>query len=420
MRSSANSRLKLKNMTGLIIRDRPKVLNSDNFDTALKYPPCYSPNLFYFNRGSCGLKLLLESINYSRNRKVTVAMQAYNCESVAEAALQAGCTIVLIDINLDDFSISFNELQSIDRKVDALLLTHYQGIPNKQYIEIADYCNRNDIILIDDLAQTKSSSISGVKIGTLSQASLFSYGFDKPITSLEGGAIFISNKIDPSISKNFENRFQNLQIEREKKAILDIRILRLLLKYTTPERYVSQVNKTRIIRLLLYLGLKDETVILLIQKKAIFTFLHYSTKLLELLFYGKNLTPKKLHHSKIPLICYQEKIFVCNHERIKNLIELLSDTSGMKIKSPKYSSKICWNKLALLDPDSKLIDLLSGLSIEVGNFNWPKSIDQIYNFNKKVQQVGELNNTKTALRSMINIPAWIDISDRIKKLKTSN
>ena len=131
----------------MIIRARPKYFT-------IKQLSSISPNVqflddeLFFNHGRSGLKFFFKIYSKFKKKQLTVLMQAYNCRTVIEAALQAGCKVILVDIKLEDFSMDYNELKKISVKPDILILTHYQGIPNFQYENLAYFCAENQMILL--------------------------------------------------------------------------------------------------------------------------------------------------------------------------------------------------------------------------------------------------------------------------------
>ena len=77
----------------------------------------------------------------------------------------------------------------IEKKVNVLLLTHYQGIPNEDYEKIINFCRIRNVYVIEDMSQSYKSSINGIEIGTKGDVVLYSYAFDKPFTSMFCGSL---------------------------------------------------------------------------------------------------------------------------------------------------------------------------------------------------------------------------------------
>ena len=85
----------------------------------------------YFNSGRSALAFLLKNLNLKN-----IALQPFNCKAVLEAIKTVNYNPIFLDIKLTDFSLDFKELVNCKTRIDVLLITHYQGIPNIQYKEI--------------------------------------------------------------------------------------------------------------------------------------------------------------------------------------------------------------------------------------------------------------------------------------------
>ena len=79
-------------MTGKIIRAKPRYIKHDYFKESDKNIAIEESELF-FNLGRSALKYLLLCYSKYLNKKLTVAMQSFNCRVVADASLESNCTI---------------------------------------------------------------------------------------------------------------------------------------------------------------------------------------------------------------------------------------------------------------------------------------------------------------------------------------
>ena len=87
------------------------------------------PDELFLDSGRNALRLALEVYSTCCRRRLTVGMQSFNCSVVLDAALRAGCDVVLYDVGLEDCSIPVDSLRNSKAEPDVLLLTHYQGFP---------------------------------------------------------------------------------------------------------------------------------------------------------------------------------------------------------------------------------------------------------------------------------------------------
>ena len=191
----------------LIRRARPKYITSDMLKDIIKIDTKENQEL-YFNRGSSALKFLLQSLVNHHNKKLTLCLQAFNCDTVLEAALEVdNLEILLSDVKLEDYSISFDFIQENYQKIDILLLLHYQGMYNKEYESIIKFCKLHNIIVIEDLAHIveKENQIKG-------NYGIYSYSFDKPFTCMYGGKIVAVNQ-NSSEYTCIINQYNNIEYE---------------------------------------------------------------------------------------------------------------------------------------------------------------------------------------------------------------
>ena len=81
---------------------------------------------YYLNHARTGLRIALSALGLPIGSKIGVA--AYNCYTVMNAIIEAGYEIVFIDID-DNFHLDLNDLQHKKAKIDALIVTHFFGLP---------------------------------------------------------------------------------------------------------------------------------------------------------------------------------------------------------------------------------------------------------------------------------------------------
>ena len=226
----------------MIIRARPKYLNEINI---LGNRSTDNEKEYFFGSGSAALKFFLQWISIKKKKEIIIGMQAFNCQVVLDAALEANCKIVLSDISLRCFSVTLNSVKLMisKEKIDVLLLTHYQGIPNESYEEIVKFCNEKNVLVIEDASQTYGSYINGIKVGSLGYVTLYSYAFDKPFTCMFGGSL----KFNANVNQSYKNLLKNLPTESDKEGKYHLEILSFLLKYTSTVFYKEGLENYKVI-----------------------------------------------------------------------------------------------------------------------------------------------------------------------------
>ena len=97
------------------------------------------------NSGTSALHLCLLALGIKANDEVILS--TYQCSAVLNAILYVGAQPKFVDINPDDFNISFIDAKSkITRKTKAIILTHMFGSPT----DISSF-KKLGLSLIEDL-----------------------------------------------------------------------------------------------------------------------------------------------------------------------------------------------------------------------------------------------------------------------------
>lgn len=142
----------------------------------------------FFNSGRSALFALLKSFDIGNGDEVIV--QAFTCVAVPNSVLWAGATPVYADIdasyNIDPQSVE----QKISRKTKALIVQHTFGVPAAMD-SLRNIAKKHKLILIEDCAHSIGATYKGMPLGTIGDAAFFSFGRDKPLSSVWGGAAVI-------------------------------------------------------------------------------------------------------------------------------------------------------------------------------------------------------------------------------------
>lgn len=137
--------------------------------------------------GRAALFALLKAYNIGAGDEVII--QAFTCLAVPAPIKWAGATPVYADIvpptyNLDPADVR----RKITSKTKAIIIQHTFGIPGPVN-ELKQLVRENNLILIEDTAHALGASYHGQPVGTLGDAAFFSFGRDKTLSCVFGGAI---------------------------------------------------------------------------------------------------------------------------------------------------------------------------------------------------------------------------------------
>ena len=134
---------------------------------------------------------LLEA-GYLRNKKVIVP--AVSWITTLSPFVQMGFECFLCDSDAQDLGVDLNHLEALLKKEQPalLILVHILGHPN-QMDAIRGLCERHGCLVIEDACEALGSEYKGKKTGALSLAGSFSFYYGHHISSIEGGAITLSD-----------------------------------------------------------------------------------------------------------------------------------------------------------------------------------------------------------------------------------
>jgi len=109
--------------------------------------------------------------------------------STANVIVHAGATPVLADVCADDLNIDPAQIERrITPKTRALIPVHLAGQPCRMD-EIQEIARRHDLIVVEDAAHAHGAAYKGRPIGSIGDATCFSFYATKNMTSAEGGMI---------------------------------------------------------------------------------------------------------------------------------------------------------------------------------------------------------------------------------------
>lgn len=147
-------------------------------------------NAYSFNSGRSSLIAILKAMEIGNGDEVI--LQAFTCNAAVNPILYAGAKPVFADID-DTLNISVEEVKKkITPKTKAVMVQHTFGCP-AEVIEIKKICMDKGIYLIEDCAHALGAKFKGSYCGSFGDASFFSFGRDKIISSVYGGMVVINN-----------------------------------------------------------------------------------------------------------------------------------------------------------------------------------------------------------------------------------
>lgn len=150
-----------------------------------------SGKILITNSGSNALELFLRSV--SSDKKPVVLICNFNCKLVAESIIKTGLKVETFDIDKHLGKIDWEEVSNkISDRTLALIVPHYFGVPN-DFRHITRQCEKLGVFIIEDCCHTLGGKIDNLIAGSLGDAAIISFNYDKPISLGGGGALLINN-----------------------------------------------------------------------------------------------------------------------------------------------------------------------------------------------------------------------------------
>ncbi|HYE60065.1 MAG TPA: aminotransferase class I/II-fold pyridoxal phosphate-dependent enzyme [Candidatus Kapabacteria bacterium] len=161
-------------------------------------------NAFLLDSGRSALFVALKALDIKPGDEVLI--QGYTCVVVTNAIRWAGGIPVYVDVQ-NDFNMDPTDLQKkITEKSKILIIQHTFGVPApvKQLLTIAEAHN---IRVIEDCAHSLGTMYDDQLTGTLGDIGMFSFGSDKVVSCVRGGALITK---DNTIALRIDSLLQRL------------------------------------------------------------------------------------------------------------------------------------------------------------------------------------------------------------------
>jgi perosamine synthetase len=139
------------------------------------------------NTGTAALHLALDALGLRRGDEVILPSLTFI--ATAQAVLAAGATPVFCEVQPDTLTLDVADAaRRITRRTRALLPVHYAGLACEMD-EVLSVARDAGLRVVEDAAHAFGSLYKGRKVGTLGDATCFSFDPIKNITCGEGGAV---------------------------------------------------------------------------------------------------------------------------------------------------------------------------------------------------------------------------------------
>jgi perosamine synthetase len=208
----------MKFSIGFDKRDLPKIHEAfDKIVESNKWTEGYYTELFEnkwaaynnldsvaFSSWSGGAVTVME---YFDLRGKTVLCPSNTFMATPLAIEHAGAKVEFVDCNKTDLCMSYNDflLKAKQHKPAAVWIVHIGGHIAFDIEKIAEYCKKQNIILLEDCAHSHGAIWNGKKTGWWGDAGVYSFFATKTITTGEGGMLVSKHKELIEYAKKYRN-----------------------------------------------------------------------------------------------------------------------------------------------------------------------------------------------------------------------
>lgn len=145
------------------------------------------------SNGTTALHLALVSLGITAEDEVIIPDLTF--VATGSAVKYIGAKVITVDIEEDTLCISPEAIEkAITSKTKAIIPVHLYGHPANME-EINKIAKKHNLFVIEDAAEAHGAEVNGKKVGSLSDAGVFSFYGNKIITSGEGGMITTNDEV---------------------------------------------------------------------------------------------------------------------------------------------------------------------------------------------------------------------------------
>ena len=152
--------------------------------------------VFVNSGSSANLALIQALLNLGKLKKGDpVGFSALTWSTDVMPLIQLGLTPVPVDVEMDTLNVSSRTLQNVcrHRPIKALFITNLLGFCD-DIDQIADYCKKYNILLIEDNCEALGTVFKKKRLGNWGLASTFSFYVGHHMSTVEGGAVCTDNE----------------------------------------------------------------------------------------------------------------------------------------------------------------------------------------------------------------------------------
>ena len=188
----------------------------------------FNASVYLTNSGRSALFVILKALDIQKGDEVIV--QAFSCNAVANPILWVGAKPVYADIEEFSYNISASDVRKkITPKTKAIIIQHSFGIVG-DISAIRKVARERNVYVIEDVAHSLGATYNDKPVGSYGDVAFLSFGRDKVISSVYGGAIIAKKSHKKRVEKVYDEECQSPSRAWVAQQLLHIIITPVLLK----------------------------------------------------------------------------------------------------------------------------------------------------------------------------------------------
>ena len=195
-----------------------KIISSGNVSDQFEKKFSKLFNLKYctaVNSGTSALHLALKCRKIGVGDEVIIPAQTFIATGMAVHL--SGGKPIYSEIKEKDLCLDIEDIKKKTTKNTAgIIIVHMAGYISSDIDEIRDYCDKNNLFLIEDAAHTPGAEVNNVNSGNFGHIGCFSFYPTKILTSGEGGMLTTNSEDIANYARSFQNRGRDMMSKVEK------------------------------------------------------------------------------------------------------------------------------------------------------------------------------------------------------------
>ena len=172
------------------------------------------------NSWTTGLQTIIQSLNFDPGDEVIVP--PYTMSACASTIILNGCIPVFADIHPRRLTLDPQSIEAcITSRTRAIMVVHLLGCP-AEMDKICEIANKNDLIVIEDGAQSPGAMFKVKNVCNIGDIGGFSFNFHKHLHCGEGGLITTNNPKLAEKCRLIRNHGENLADDLEEGMLNNI------------------------------------------------------------------------------------------------------------------------------------------------------------------------------------------------------